>query len=91
MKKTTKKTLTKEVAKTITYTDLLIHCSGDYLCENLPENLSFLKRKDVLEFISENIYEPFEYQRSADVYDLIDNSAEALATFLTSKGIEIVR
>jgi hypothetical protein len=86
-----KKVVKKAVAKTITYTDLLIHVSGEYLTDNYPANLAKMSDEEINKFIEENIYEPFENESVEDVRSLIDNGANALAGFLVAKGIEIVK
>ena len=46
---------------------------------------------EVNAFITDNLWEAFEYKDTSYVWGLIEAGAESLATFLTKKGVEVTR
>jgi len=53
-------TKAKTKTKKITYTDLMIHSSGEYLTENFPANYAEMDEEDVNGFIEEHIVQAYE-------------------------------
>lgn len=75
--------------KTIAKKELMIHASGEFLTDELPDNFRDLTELELLEYIETHVWEAFEDTNPNDVLDLISSSADGLEYFLESKGIYI--
>ena len=51
--------------------------SGHYLCDQYPENYAELSEDELLDFIGDNLWEPFEYSNACDVAEYIDSAGDA--------------
>ena len=69
--------------------DITIHVSGNFMCDNYPEDYDELSEEDLFAFIRAHAWEQFEYMEPKYVWDLIDSAAFALAQFLKDRGIEV--
>ena len=56
-------------------TEAYITASKFYLCEQLPKDFDELDEQDVMDFIRENRWEPFEEWESHGILELIEDLA----------------
>jgi len=77
------------MAKEITLDELRVHVSGEFLCENLPDDFTSMSGEELDEFLIDNAWQPFENDAATDIWEWIDNAALALKTFLETKDIKV--
>lgn len=70
----------------ITFRDLYIEASGNFLTEHLPHDF---KVEDVESFIEAHRWEPFEYCPAEEIDEWIWNCANGYFQFLKKRGIEV--
>ena len=75
----------------MTRKDLIMHQSGNFLCECLPDEFDEWDEKQFDEFIVQNAWQPFEYWEANDIWENIENAADSLIMFLKEQGIEVNR
>ena len=56
-------------------TQAYINASRFYLTDELPADLFELKEQEILDFISQSKWEPFEYWNPQDIWELIEGLA----------------
>lgn len=79
----------KSKKSSITFNDLLIHVSGEYLTDNFPEHLSTMSQEEIEDYIQKHVWEAVEDMEPKDIWLLIESGAYALFRFLQSKGISV--
>ena len=72
----------------ITFRDLYIEASGNFLTEHLPNDFDF-KAEDVEAFIEEHRCEFVEYWPVAEIEESIWNCADGYWQLLRKRGIEV--
>ena len=70
----------------MTKTEAYIRASRFYLSEELPQDFESLDEEDVVTFIHENVWEPFDLWDSYDVLELIDDLACEFLDISSSKN-----
>lgn len=73
----------------ISYDDIMMQASGEYLTENFPDAFLVWDEEDILEFIEDHAWEPLEYERASKIYSMIEASADSLAAFLEKHGVKV--
>ncbi len=73
----------------ITKFDLHQLASGEYLCEQIPDDWEMLEVEQQNDFLLANAWEPMEGKSADDIWDLIDCTACSTMGFLQAKGIEV--
>jgi len=68
------------------YDKIFIRLSGHFLSEHLPDNFFEMDDDEQMGYISEFVWQPFEYHSPEDVYGLIDALTWDVQNILT-KGI----
>lgn len=68
------------------YSKALYVASGFFLVERIPEEiiknyLSNDSEKELLEFVEDNLWAPFEYKEPIDVFNYISNAAEDIVYY----------
>jgi len=81
--------MSKTKTKELTRKDLIMHQSGNFLCENLPDNYDEMEDAELHEYIMDNVWQPFEYWRPQEIWENIENAADALIMFLEKQGIKV--
>jgi len=76
---------------TITYNELFIHASGEYLTEYLPTNYDSMADDEFNEFIEDYKTESLEYTETGTLVDMICTSADALSRLFESKGFKVLK
>ncbi len=62
----------------------MINASGDHLTEMLPSNFDEMENDKLMEFIQENLWQPFDdyYDMPEQIYEFIQNSAYSTMKFV---------
>lgn len=60
----------------MTYEEVVVQVSGNYLTDFLPANWNKMEEKELDEFLENHSWEPLEYWDTNDVWELIMNAAD---------------
>jgi hypothetical protein len=60
----------------MTYEEVVVQVSGNYLTDFLPANWNKMEEKELDEFLENHSWEPLEYWDTNDVWELIINAAD---------------
>ena len=67
--------------------EILQFMSGNFLCEDFPDNWRDMTEDEQIEFMEDNVWEPFENTPASEVYKIIDNAANCAIQFMIKKGL----
>lgn len=67
-------------------TQAYIRASKFYLTDELPEDFENLTEDETIQFINENVWQPFEMWDPFDVLEMIDDLASEFICISSSKG-----
>jgi len=74
--------------KTLDRNKLFVEMSGNYLTNQLPDDWNTWEETKINDFLEENVWEPFEYFSTDDVWDLIENATNSAADFIERANLE---
>ena len=69
----------------MTHTEAYITASKFYLSEPLPEDFDELDEQDVMDFIRDNKWEPFEEWEPHGIWELIEDLASEFLTITNTE------
>jgi len=69
--------------------EILQLVSGHYLCANFPNNWEDLTEEQQNEFLSENVWEPFENYDIEYVWSCIESAAKVTQEFIEDLNKEV--
>ena len=73
----------------LTEFELFQSLSGNFLCQEVPDNWENLDEEKQDQFVRENIWQPLEHYSSSEIIELIEDSCSVLIKLLEKKGIMI--
>ncbi len=74
---------------TITFFEILQHCSGHYLCDPLPNNWEEMNEEEQDSFLENSAWEPLEYAVAEYIREAIEGAAHSTRRFLEHRGITV--
>ena len=73
------------MSEVITEKESIIWASGHYLTEHLPKDFDAWEDEDLINYLLDNIWEPFEYYPADQVWEKIENLAYDFRTTVNAK------
>lgn len=67
--------------------NILQLCSGNFLCDTLPDEWEDMSEEDQDSFIVENAWQPFEGWPANEVFEIINNAAFTMVSYIESNHL----
>jgi len=61
---------------------ILQNQSGEFLCEEIPDNWEDMEDEERDSFLTDNAWEPFENESASTIYNYIENSKDSVVRFI---------
>jgi len=62
--------------------EILQEMSGNFLCDNIPDEWNHMDAEEQSEFLTNHAWEPLEYMDADSLFDSIDSAAISMINFI---------